>query len=350
MNIDERLRDALGEYRDQARVSPELFDRIEARTQRTVVSRRTLVPAMAALLVVITIAAALVIRTGGPDDARVSSGRLSAGGCAGKVYVTNGTGTDGVSVIDAATGRVSATIPVGHSPGAVAITPDGKHAYVANNNNGTVTVITTRTGTVSATIPVGGDPSGLAITPDGKHVYVANANYTKDPPIYGGYGQVSVITTATGASLISPAGTVSAIIPVDAYLEAVAITPDGKHAYVGGGDGQESVVFVITTATGASLISPAGAVSATIPVGAYAVAITPDGKHAYVTDGSGAVSVIDTATGVVSSTITIGYSPKGVTITPDGKHAYVTNYNNGTVTVITTATGTVSARDRKSVV
>ena len=30
-------------------------------------------------------------------------------------------------------------------------------------------------------------------------------------------------------------------------------------------------------------------------------------------------------------------------ITPDGKHAYVTNYDDGTVSVITTATGAVSA-------
>ena len=56
------------------------------------------------------------------------------------------------------------------------------------------------------------------------------------------------------------------------------------------------------------------------------MAITPDGKHAYVTnDGDGTVSVITTATGAVSAPITVGKSPVGVAITPDGKHAYVTN-------------------------
>ena len=75
------------------------------------------------------------------------------------------------------------------------------------------------------------------------------------------------------------------------------------------------------------------------------MAITPDGKHAYVTNDSadGTVSVITTATGAVSAPITVGTLPDGVAITPDGKHAYVTNYVDGTVSVITTATGAVSA-------
>ena len=74
------------------------------------------------------------------------------------------------------------------------------------------------------------------------------------------------------------------------------------------------------------------------------MAITPDGKHAYVTNfGDGTVSVITTATGAVSPPITVGKLPDGVAITPDGKHAYVTNFGDGTVSVITTATGAVSA-------
>ena len=47
----------------------------------------------------------------------------------------------------------------------MAITPDGKHVYVANNSDGTVSVITTATGAVSATIPVGNGPLRVAICP-----------------------------------------------------------------------------------------------------------------------------------------------------------------------------------------
>ncbi len=55
----------------------------------------------------------------------------------------------------------------------MAITPDGKHAYVTNNADGTVSVITTATGAVSPPITVGDGPHEMAITPDGKHAYVA---------------------------------------------------------------------------------------------------------------------------------------------------------------------------------
>jgi YVTN family beta-propeller protein len=41
-------------------------------------------------------------------------------------------GSNTVSVIDAATNKVVATVPVGDFPGGVAATPGGTHAYVAN--------------------------------------------------------------------------------------------------------------------------------------------------------------------------------------------------------------------------
>ncbi len=98
-----------------------------------------------------------------------------------------------------------------------------------------------------------------------------------------------------------------------------------------------------------------GAVTSSIPVSAPAqgVAITPDGKHAYVTNVGGSagpgttVSVIAAATGSVSANITVGTSPSGVAITPDGTHAYVANDGDGTVSVITTATGAVSPADHR---
>ncbi len=48
---------------------------------------------------------------------------------------------------------------------AIAITPDGKTAYVANFNSGTVTPITVATGRVGSPIKVGKDPTALALVP-----------------------------------------------------------------------------------------------------------------------------------------------------------------------------------------
>ena len=99
---------------------------------------------------------------------------------------------------------MSAPITVGNAPEQVAITPDGKHAYVTNNADGTVSVITTATGAVSAPITVGSRPIGVAITPDGKQVYVTNSsvdNFVTNDVAANGAGTVSVITTAHGCGV-----------------------------------------------------------------------------------------------------------------------------------------------------
>jgi YVTN family beta-propeller protein len=56
----------------------------------------------------------------------------------------------------------------------VAVSPDGRHAYITNLNANSVSVIDTGSNTVSATIPIGIHPHGVALSPDGRHVYVTN--------------------------------------------------------------------------------------------------------------------------------------------------------------------------------
>ena len=56
------------------------------------------------------------------------------------------------------------------------------------------------------------------------------------------------------------------------------------------------------------------------------VAITPDGAYAYVTNYTTyTVSVISTATNTVTATVTVGSDPYGVAVTPNGAYVYVTN-------------------------
>jgi YVTN family beta-propeller protein len=176
-------------------------------------------------------------------------------------YVGDSASPGTVEVIDTATHppSVVATIPVGNGPLAVAVTPDGKHAYVANVFSNTISVIRTATNTVVATValPVGSNPRGVAVTPDGKHVYVANEA-----------GNVSVIATATKTAV--------ATIPVGMVPTSVAITPDGTSAYVAnGGSNTVSVIDTASNTVEATVPFPAGS-------GPNAIAITPDGKHAYV--------------------------------------------------------------------
>lgn len=64
---------------------------------------------------------------------------------------------------------------------------------------------------------------------------------------------------------------------------------------------------------------------------------------AYVTNGDGDnVSVIDTATTTVTTSIDVGDAPRAVVVTPDGTTAYVANGRSASVSVIDTATNTVT--------
>src|SRR5215472_14157861 len=67
-------------------------------------------------------------------------------------------------------------------------------------------------------------------------------------------------------------------------------------------------------------------------------------QNAYITNqSSNTVSVIDTATNTVSATIPTGLTPFGVAVRPDGSKVYVTETFSHTVSVIDTATNSVIA-------
>jgi YVTN family beta-propeller protein len=69
---------------------------------------------------------------------------------------------DTVSIIN---GCGLCRITVGSLPISVTITPDGAHAYVANNGSNNISVIATATNTVVATVPVGNSPNAVGIVP-----------------------------------------------------------------------------------------------------------------------------------------------------------------------------------------
>jgi YVTN family beta-propeller protein len=87
---------------------------------------------------------------------------VAADPAAGTIYVTN-VGANTVSVIDAATGTVTATIGVGSSPEGVAVTPFTHTAYVANSGDGTVSVISAPRTPTALTAHIRGSPR-LALT------------------------------------------------------------------------------------------------------------------------------------------------------------------------------------------
>ncbi|MEE1808227.1 IPT/TIG domain-containing protein [Streptomyces sp. BE133] len=84
----------------------------------------------------------------------------------------------------------------------------------------------------------------------------------------------------------------------------------------------------------------------TIPVGSspLGMALTPDGGRGYVANQvSNTLSVIDTATNTVTATIAAAGGPIFPAVSPDGTRVYVTLADAGTVGVIDTATNTLTA-------
>ncbi|MGW6413402.1 YVTN family beta-propeller repeat protein [Streptomyces vinaceus] len=226
-------------------------------------------------------------------------------------FVVNN-GSHNVSVINAATNTVTATISVGESPFAVAVSADGTRAYVTNSFDDSVSVIDTATNAVTATIPVGDNPQAVAVS--GTSAYITNV----------GSNSVSVFDTVTDS--------VTATIPVGAVPTGVALSDTRAYVTNLGSDS----VSVIDTAT--------NTVTSTITVGDAPRAVAVSGTHAYTANLAGdSVSVIDTVIGTVTATIPVGDAPSGVAVSPDGTRAYTTNTNGDSVSVIDTATDAVTA-------
>ena len=79
-------------------------------------------------------------------------------------------------------------------------------------------------------------------------------------------------------------------------------------------------------------------------VGPYGVGVSPDGKTVFITNmADDSVSVIDTATNTVTNTISVGDFPFGVAVSPDGRYAYVANAADDNLSVIETSGYTVVA-------
>ena len=236
-----------------------------------------------------------------------------------KVYVGNALSND-VSIIDTATNNVIAAVRVGNSPQGVAVSPNGKNVYVTNRYSNNVYVIDTTANTVVSTVNTGKYPEGVAVSPDGKKIYVTN---------YGD-NTVSIIDTATKAVITT--------VSVGRGPKEIAVTPGGNRVYVVNSDGGS--ISIIDTAT--------NSVTNTMKAEGtpFGVAVTPDGKKVYVTNNAeyfSTVSVIDTATNKIIATIPVGPDPKGIAVTPDGKKIYVAINFYNTVSVIDTATNAVTA-------
>jgi hypothetical protein len=198
-----------------------------------------------------------------------TAGVIAAGAVGLAALPACGTGHGGTSYCATVARVVTAGIRiiVGRGPSAIAITPDGTTAYVADSFDGTVTPIRLATGTPGTPIKVAQGPTDIAITPDGTTAYVASISEDPGRRYVPRPGVVTSIRLATGIP-----GTP---IKVGKFPYSIAITPEGTTAYVA--NNVDSTVIPIRLATG----TPGTPIK--VAYGPIAIAIVPDGQTAYVT-------------------------------------------------------------------
>jgi DNA-binding beta-propeller fold protein YncE len=274
----------------------------------------------------------------------------------------------------------------------VTVSPDGSSAYAASTTSGAVAVfdraadgtLTQKSGTAGCISDTGAGPcvdgtaldaaASVAVSPDGRSAYVAS--FFSDA--------VAVFDRAADGTLTQKPGTAGCISDTGAGpcvdgtaldgARSVTVSPDGSSAYVASGSSDAVAVFdraadgTLSQKSGtAGCISDTGAgpcADGTALAGAGSVALSPDGASAYVTSfNSGAVAVFDRAAdgtlsqksglaGCVSESGagscvdgTALANPSSVALSPDGASAYVTSFFSDAVALFDRAAdGTLSQK------
>lgn len=259
---------------------------------------------MAALVTVLALLALLVPATGPASALSERNERM---------YVAN-SASDTVSVIDADTNAVIATIPVGDRPTGVVFL--GTRVYVTNQLSGTVSVINIASNTVVATVPVGIRPAGMDFSAYYGELWVANE----------GSNNVSVIDLDTN--------TVVGTVPVGVAPHGISFSAHGEQVYV---TSQSDTVTVVDEYD--------HDVAATVPVGHTPTDIEAPAlfnDKVYVSNqSSNTVSVIQRASNTVVGTIPVGADPTGMVENSSRSRLFVANKGSSTISVIDMVTDTV---------
>lgn len=260
------------------------------------------------------------------------------------LYVADQT-ANALVFVDTTKGAVAATMGV-TDPRAVVLSPDGKTAYVTSGNDDRVHRIDLARKRVVASAPTGRCPVGLALAPDGKTVYVC-CQFSDDVWAF----ETSKLVRA-------------ARIPAVREPRYAAVTPDGKTLVVAnhlplGSNLDESL------GAGLSLIGLGGGPKDVVQLSRGAtdvgqVVISRDGRYAYVPHvlarwlvpptqlergwvSTNALTVVDLQTRQRLNTVLLddldrgAANPWAAALSPDGTLLYTTHAGTNEVQIIDTA-------------
>jgi YVTN family beta-propeller protein len=236
------------------------------------------------------------------------------------VYVPNFS-SNTVSVIDPKTYKVVRTVRVGRGPQHVVPSWDLRTLWVNNNSGNSLTPINPRTGTFGRPVPVD-DPYNLYFTPNGEFAIVMAE--TRQEIVFRDPHTMAV----------------RHVLPVDcAGVNHADFSPDGRY-------------FIVTCEFSGDLIkvdTVAQKVIGKLHLPGHAmpqdIKISPDGSAWYVADmQTSGVWVLDGDSFTVRRFVPTGDGAHGLYPSRDSRYLYVANRGEGTVSVLSFATGEVVAK------
>ncbi|MBA3488503.1 MAG: trypsin-like serine protease [Longispora sp.] len=249
--------------------------------------------------------------------------------------------------------ELPATLPVraitSEKPiGSVAITPDGKYAYVTHPKEGTMSIVPTSGGGPFSTLKIGGRPNLVVIDPHSNRAYVADMQSKKLTVIDSNFSSSdlsekielednpwSISLSADGSRIHISYMLKSAVSTFD--------TATGKHIntthldniatnIVSTSDG--SKIYVLDDSRSAIEIDTVNGETSKILFNDLAGngTFTADGQRAYVTQGSYQIARVDVDR-AESRSYKVGARPGKIVLAPNGKRAYVLNEGSNSISV-----------------
>ena len=208
-----------------------------------------------------------------------------------------------ISRIDVATHIETGLIALTGSLFRLAISANGSVLYAAGNADA-VFVVDAASGALTATIPVDLDPNGMVFSRDGSFLYVSHISGN------------SIVEIQTSTNTVSRSFDLGQSLSQD-----MAVSVDGMTLYVAMEGGQRVQKIDLTTGQLAGSIGlPAGAA----PFG-MAMTLSGTQLYASGGPGTGAIYIIDLASETILSTLDVGGNPRRVAFSADGLTALFTN-------------------------
>jgi PKD repeat protein len=193
--------------------------------------------------------------------------------------------------------------------GGLAVSPDGRFAYVANRPAGIRAYSFGSDGTLK---PIAGSPFGsqevgdIAMTPDGRFLYATTA------------GNLVACFEVSPDGRLAPLGTTS--VPSPGTIE---VSPDGRFLFVGKEMGGDGVISFSIGADGSLTQNGEPALTGDVAMGYFT--ISSDGSHVYMPDSNvdGIVTAAVAADGRLSVVGTTKIEdPGAAVVSPDGHFLY----------------------------